>query len=188
MAFLKACATLSDLLHECLTFFSAQQYHSFPSSDEGCIALLLDLFRAHKCMLVLDNVETVLQVGQSDGRYRADYEGYELFIGQLAEGHHQSCVLLTSREKLKIIGPLESPSAPVRSLKVTGLNQQESQELLRERTLLGDEHAWATLVYSYVGNPLALKMVSEIIRDLFGGDIAHFLQQGEIYFNDITLS
>ena len=180
---LKNAPPLSDLLHECLAFFSEQQYHTSPNSIEGCITLLLDLFRMHRCLLILDNIETVLQVGQSDGGYREGYEGYELLIEQCGVSRHQSCLLLTSREKLKITGPLESPSAPVRSIQVTGLNQQESQELLRDRTLVGDEHAWTTIVDAYAGNPLALKMVSEVIRDLFDGNIEHFLQQGEIYFN-----
>jgi len=182
---LKNAPPLRDLLHECIAFFSEQQYHTPPNSTEGCISLLLDLFRTYRCMLVLDNVETALQVGQSDGRYREGYEGYERLIEQFAENKHQSCVLLTSREKLKITGPLESPHAPVRSLQVTGLNLQESQELLHARTLRGDEQAWVAIVHAYAGNPLALKMVSEVIRDLFGGDIAHFFQQGEIYFNGI---
>ncbi len=179
---LKNAPPLSDLLDECLAFFSEQQYHALPNSTEDRVPMLLDLFRKHRCLFILDNVETVLQVGQSDGRYREGYEGYELLIEQCAISRHQSCLLLTSREKLQITGPLESPYAPVRSMQVTGLNQQESQELLRERTLHGDEHAWATIVHAYAGNPLALKMVSEVIRDLFGGDIEHFLEQGEIYF------
>jgi len=182
---LKNAPPLYELLRDCIAFFSEQQYNPLPNSTEDSIAILLHLFRTHRCMLVLDNIETILQSGQSDGSYREGYEGYELLIGRIAESRHQSCVLLTSREKLKITGPLETPSSPVRSLQIKGLNQQESEELLYERTLHGDEQAWQTIVHAYAGNPLALKMVSEIISDLFDGDITHFLQQGEIYFNGI---
>ena len=182
---LKNAPPLHELLRDCIAFFSGHQSHLLTNSDESNISLLLDLFRFHRCMLVLDNVETILQGGSSDGRYREGYEGYERFIERIAESKHQSCVLLTSREKLKITGPLESPSSPVRSLHIKGLNQQESQELLHERLLDGDDAAWESVVQAYVGNPLALKMVSEIISDLFDGDISHFLRQGEIYFNGI---
>jgi len=182
---LKNAPPLHGLLRDCIAFFSEHQSHLLANSDESNISLLLDLFRSHRCMLVLDNVETVLQVGSSDGRYREGYEGYERFIERIAESKHQSCVLLTSREKLKITGPLESPSSPVRSLQIKGLSQQESQELLHERLLDGDDAAWESVVQAYAGNPLALKMVSEIISDLFNGDITHFLQQSEIYFNGI---
>lgn len=182
---LKNAPPLHELLRDCIAFFSEQQSHLLANSDEGNISLLLDLFRSHRCMLVLDNFETILQVGSSDGRYREGYEGYERFIERMAESRHQSCMLLTSREKLKITGPLESPYSPVRSLQIKGLSQQESQELLHERTLHGNDAAWESVVRAYAGNPLALKMVSEIISDLFDGDITHFLQQGEIYFNGI---
>ncbi len=182
---LKNAPPLHELLRDCIAFFSEQQSHLLANSDEGNISLLLNLFRSHRCILVLDNVETILQVSSSDGRYREGYEGYEMFIERLAEGRHQSCVLLTSREKLKITGPLESPSSLIRSLQLKGLSQQESQKLLHEKTLHGNDAAWESVVQAYAGNPLALKMVSEIISDLFKGDITHFLQQGEIYFNGI---
>ncbi len=182
---LKNAPPLHELLRDCITFFSEQQSHLLTNSDESNISLVLDLFRFHRCMLVLDNVETLLQVGSSDGQYREGYEGYERFIERIAESTHQSCILLTSREKLKITGPLESPSSPIRSLSIKGLSQQESQELLRERLLNGDDTAWKSVVQAYAGNPLALKMVAEIISDLFNGDMTHFLQQGEIYFNGI---
>jgi WD40 repeat protein/transcriptional regulator with XRE-family HTH domain len=182
---LKNAPPLHELLRDCLTFFSEDQFEQPVNSDEGNISLLLDLFRSHRCLLVLDNVETILRAGLSDVQYREGYEGYEMFIEQIAEGRHQSCVLMTSREKLKITGPLESLYSPVRSLQIQGLSQQESQQLLSERTLYGNDAAWKSIVQAYAGNPLALKMVSEIISDLFHGDITHFLQQGEIYFHGI---
>jgi hypothetical protein len=38
--------------------------------------LLLDLLRAHRCLLVLDNLETVLQPGQSEGNCVEGYAPY----------------------------------------------------------------------------------------------------------------
>jgi hypothetical protein len=38
------------------------------------------------------------------------------------------------------------------------------------------------LVRYYSGNPLALKLVSEPIRELFGGDIAAFLRRGHNFW------
>jgi hypothetical protein len=63
---------------------------------ERSIALLIELLQKQRCLLVLDNVETLLQAGSLEGRYREGYESYRLLIQRIAETPHQSCLLLTS--------------------------------------------------------------------------------------------
>ncbi len=41
------------------------------------------------------------------------------------------------------------------------------------------------LIDHYAGNPLALKLVSQFIKEVFDGDIAEFLKEGEMIFSDI---
>ena len=41
------------------------------------------------------------------------------------------------------------------------------------------------LIERYGGNPLALKIVAPTIADLFGGEIAAFLEQGELIFGSV---
>src|SRR5207244_12043985 len=43
----------------------------------------------------------------------------------------------------------------------------------------------ARLIEQYGGNPLALKIVAQTIVDLFGGEIAAFLEQGEVIFGGV---
>src|SRR5205085_2933123 len=43
----------------------------------------------------------------------------------------------------------------------------------------------ARLVEMYAGNPLALHIVAETIVELFGGEIAPFLEQGEVIFGSV---
>ena len=54
------------------------------------LALLLEVLRERRCLLVLDNLETVLEPGAAEGRYRAGYEGYGEVLRQVAESEHQS--------------------------------------------------------------------------------------------------
>ncbi len=56
---------------------------------------------------------------------------------------------------------------------------------LREKGLQGTEQDWEGLVSHYGGNPLALKLVAQVIREVFGGAIAAFLSDGEIFFRDV---
>src|SRR5207248_9452605 len=45
--------------------------------------------------------------------------------------------------------------------------------------------AWGRFVASYAGNPLALKIVAQVVSDLFGGDLDRFLEEGELIFNGV---
>jgi hypothetical protein len=66
-------------------------------------------------------------------------------------------------------------AAPVRTLRLGGLDLEASRTLLQDKGLQGDDAAWQALVGRYGGNPLALKVVSQAIAELFGGQIAAFL-------------
>ena len=48
-----------------------------------------------------------------------------------------------------------------------------------------EAHDRARLVEVYAGNPLALNIVAQTIVELFGGEIAPFLQQGEVIFGSV---
>ena len=174
-----------ELVADCITFFSETPPAAFPSSLEQRITQLLSRLQARRCLLVLDNLETLLESGDREGTYLPGYEGYGRLIGRLAESAHQSCVLLTSREKPKEIEPLEGLRSPVRSLRLAGMDEQAAHELLSDKGLSGTPVAWHGLVASYAGNPLALKIVAQAILDLFGGDIDRFLREGELIFNGV---
>ncbi len=175
--------TLGNLI-KCL---SKHQKIDFPESVDGRISQLLDYLRSSRCLLVLDNVDTILGSGERTGYYRQGYEGYgELFrcVGEVA---HQSCLVLTSREKPKEVGLLQGEVLPIRSLQLNGLKEIEGLELLKVKglSLSGSEDEWRILVERYAGNPLALKIVSTTIQDVFDGKVSEFLERDIVVFGDI---
>src|SRR5205807_3167364 len=113
-----------------------------------------------------DKRDAVRGGGGREGGYLPGYEGYRRLIQRPAESAHQSCVLLTSREKPREIEPLEGGRAPVRALRLEGVDEQAAQDLLSGKGLSGTPAAWQRLVASYAGNPLALKIVAQAISDL----------------------
>jgi hypothetical protein len=115
----------------------------------------------------------VLEPNQSEITCRAAHAGFGRLTRVLAEAVHQSCVIITSREIPDDLTLLAGPAA--RSLELVGFSVLEGQELLLDRQITGDAHAWTSLVSRLAGNGLALKIVGEAIRQLFGGDIAGFL-------------
>jgi len=126
-------------------------------------------------LLVLDNLETLLEEGESRGRLRSGYEGYGKLLRRVGETTHQGCLLLTSREKLTDLEPQEGSRRPVRTLRLDGLETAASEQLLAEKEVVGLAHDRARLVEVYAGNPLALNIVAQTIVELFGGEIAPFL-------------
>ncbi len=176
---------LESIVKSCILFLSRQLQAELPESIEDQISLLIEYLRNHRCLLILDNVESVMQAGRRVGQYREEYEGYGRLLQRVGEANHKSCLLLTSREKPKEIARIEGKTSPVRSLPLAGVNQEDGQELLKEQGLLGSDESWPDLVHLYAGNPLALKLVSEPIREVFGGDIASFLREEETVFGDI---
>jgi WD40 repeat protein len=177
---------LADLIH---TLSNGQEV-DLPANTEGRLACLLDYLRQHRCLLILDNAETLLRRDELAGNYREGYDDYgELFkqIGTVKKGEdsHKSCLIITSREKPNEIALLERDNLRVRVLKLDGLDQENARKVISEKItsqVLGNIEE---LIERYRGNPLALKIAATTIQDLFNGDIGQFLEQGTTVFGDI---
>ncbi len=175
------------LLANLIQFLSDEQETeaNLPESVGDTISRLIDYLRKQRCLLVLDNGESLQSSGSRVGQYRQGYEGYGELIRRVGEANHRSCLVLTTREKPKEVASLEGEGLPVRSLQLRGLKEAEGQEILKIKGLSGSEDEFRTLVERYVGNALALKVVATTIKDLFDGKICEFLQQETAVFGDI---
>ena len=177
---------LSSLLPQCIQFVSDQQRIDLPTHIDEQINVLISYLQHHRCLLVLDNVESILRPGSRPGHYLDSYENYGELIRRLGEVAHRSCLLLTSREMPWEVAHLEGRSAPARSLPLSGMEQSAGQKILQDRSLSGSAEQWSSLVDFYSGNPLALKLVSQSIHALFNGNIGKFLQAKETVVGDIN--
>lgn len=180
---------IQELLADLIQFLAVEPETNLPDSFNGCILRLLDRLRRHRCLLVLDNFETIMQACDRGGGYHPGYEGYGQLLQCLGETNHHSTLVLTSREKPREIAAIEGKALRVRSLRLTGLCESAVQEIFSAKgDFSGSTQAWQVLVEHYAGNPLALKMVACAIQDFFDGDIANFidvLQEGTSVFGDI---
>ena len=107
----------------------------------------------------------------------------------MGETQQQSCLLLTSREKPQEIAALEGKTLPVRSLKLTGLNQRQTSQIMQSKGFDAvQEEESKQIMEQYDGNPLFIKLVATAIHELFAGKIDEFLQQETVVFGDIRSS
>lgn len=177
---------LENILADCIYFLLGQTEDKLPSDIDSRISLLLEALRQHRCLLVLDNLETIMELGQLEGDFRVGYQEYGHFLKRIGNTPHQSCVVITSREKPAELDLLEGKNTPVRSLALSGLSIAAGQQILAERELNEQPEAMLELTNRYSGHPLALKLVSSIIAELFGGDIEKFLREGALIFGDVN--
>ncbi len=183
---LKNAPPLASVLRSCLQFLAPTEYAEIPADEEKQVALLLHIFLEQRCLLILDNLEAILQPEQRTGLFLPGYEHYANFLQRVGATRHQSCLLLTSREKPAGLYQMEGQSAPVRSLLLSGMPASEGRALLKEKALQGEEEQWMELIQRYGGNPLALKLISETIREIFAGQIGDFLQQQTFALGNIS--
>jgi len=179
---------VAEILADIIKFLSNQQVIDLPTSVDGRISRLIDYLRSSRCLLVLDNAEVILRGGERVGHYHEEYEGYGELIKRLGEEAHQSCLLLTSREKPKEMTLLEGTF--VRSLQLHGLKQEEGKNIFNQLGYFSAaDEQWQVLIKHYAGNPLALKIVATLTRDLLDSNISilieDYLNSGRFIFDDI---
>src|SRR5256714_1604606 len=177
--------TCEALLESCLQVLAPQALSDVSASPERRQDLLLECLRSRRVLLVHDNLESFLEEGEDSGPIRPGYDGFIRVLRRIAETEHQSCLLLTSREKPGDLVPLEGNRAPVRALRLARLEAGACLQLLAEKGVAGSTSEQLQLIEAYAGNPLALKIVARTIVELFDGQIVPFLEQGEVVFGGV---
>ncbi len=158
---------LADLLHE-LT-------EALPeASSNQLVNELTEQLQRQRILLIFDGWD-VFFGGASAGIYQDSFQDYKRLLSHLWQHSHQSCILVTSRERLADASLL---GASVVSYPVRALETEAAFQLLKHKGLTQFDHQDGTrLVEAYGGNPLALQLSASRIRDHFNGNIADFLEQ-----------
>lgn len=180
---------VESLLAQLIQVLSHHQETRVFESIADLLSRLVQHLQEKRCLLILDNAESILEDCNRAGVYRAGYEGYGQLFKIVGETHHKSCLLLTSREKPQGLNGLEGDKLPVRCHQIQGLSTQAGREVFSAiGTYKGGDEDWSILIERYIGNPLALKIVATFIRDVFDSNLSHFLRflkQEPFIFDDI---
>lgn len=169
---------LSSVLIDLVSLLSQQQ------DTDGSIDRLMYWLRQSRCLIIFDNLETILQAGDAAGHYRPGYENYGELVSLVGETQHQSCIILTSREKPTEVATLEGIDFAVRSLQLSG-SLETTMALIQTKGLIGTPEQQQELCHRYGCSPLAIKIVATSISDLFDGEIGAFIEQDTTVFNSI---
>ncbi|MBD3887232.1 NACHT domain-containing protein [Phormidium tenue FACHB-886] len=173
---LRNAPTLETILMQWLAILSNQQ------ETQPSLQTLLHYLQHYRCLLMLDNLESVLS--KKAGMYRQGYESYGELFRLVGETSHQSSLIVTSREKTIELSTLEGDHFPVCCLSLKGSNEA-SQYLLQAKGLKGTTEQQKQLCDRYSNSPLAIKIIAATIQDLFDGEIGTFLQEETMVFHGI---
>ena len=186
---LRNAPSVESVIKDCMAYLLPQVLPQLPDHIDGLINWLLQALRNCPCLIILDNLESILQEGSRTGNYRQGFEGYGQLLRSLSESPHSSQIIITSREMPRGLTAREGRDLPVRCLKLSGLMTADSQAIFHYKgTFFGSEADWQQLTDRYAGNPLALKIAASAIRDFFGSNIGQFLhlvQQEAFILDDI---
>ncbi|MBD2512780.1 MULTISPECIES: NB-ARC domain-containing protein [unclassified Nostoc] len=178
---------LTDLVADLLRIlaYSENQELNLPESIQARTSKLFDYLRSHRCLVILDSAESLLQGDRNtdSNAYGRQYAEYGTFFNRIIEEQHQSCLLLTSREPFIDFNRLQKKGQPVRTVKLEGLGK-EALEIFRLYGLT-NEDKWGDLIQTYRGNPLSLKMLAEKIQRFFCGSVKDFLDFQTVLMTDI---
>lgn len=173
--------TLPNLLHDCITFLGDQP----ETPPQEPLGYLLEVLRTYRCLIILDDVETLLRSGQLAGQYREGYQAYSDLITRLGQERHQSCLLLITREKPREISSLAGQTLPIRDFQLGGLDVDSAHQILQMKGVKAQTRGTFELIQLYRGHPLALKLMATTIQDIFGGQIYEFLNQSTLVLGDV---
>ncbi|GAB4211860.1 MAG: NB-ARC domain-containing protein [Synechococcales cyanobacterium] len=172
--------TLDTVLTDLTALLSGQQ------ETQPKLERLLHWLRTHRCLVILDNVESIMTVGERAGHYAQAYANYGDLFRVLATASHQSCVMLTSREKPAELSVVEGIGASAQSLVLKG-SREAALALLEAKAVQASAAEKEQLIQFYDANPLSLKIVASSIQSLFDGDVSTFLQEDTLIFNGLNL-
>jgi hypothetical protein len=173
---------LETTLKNLLEFLLNQPEIELPSSIPERLSLLREYLRKNRCLIILDDVQTILSSGQLAGNYRPECENYSILFRQIGETTHNSCLILNSWEPPREVTALKGENSPVRSLQLKGIDAAAA-EIFRQKSLLNPE-TWENLINAYRGNPLWLKIVATTIQEIFRGRVAEFLKYDMLFLGE----
>ncbi|NER22487.1 MAG: NACHT domain-containing protein [Symploca sp. SIO1C2] len=172
---------IREFLTELIQSFPHSAQEELPNNVQGKLSRLVHCLRTIRCLLVLDGIESVLQVSEVESQTHTsrkipDCDWYQRLLKRLAEVLHNSCVVVTTCQKQPEIKHFVGDNSPRRFLHLQGLSLEDCKALCnREGILSGTQTDWENLMNYYGGNPLFLKIAATTIHNLFNSNIGEFL-------------
>ncbi|AFZ09916.1 hypothetical protein Osc7112_5704 [Oscillatoria nigro-viridis PCC 7112] len=135
-----------------------------------------NLLRQQRCLIVLDDFQELFSKGELAGEFKTEYKTYQNLLTTIANIEHQSSLILISQEPCQEMISLDEDLYPIKCLELQGLDNTE----IVKKWGFKDDEAWTDLSDLYGGNPVYLKDIASLIKNIFGGKVADFLKEDSL--------
>jgi WD40 repeat protein len=163
---LREAPTVETIISDSIKHITQHQSLKLPPNLSDQIELLIQQLKKHRCLIILDNIESILPCTPQETN------NYEKLFQRIGQSSHQSCLIITSREQPASLQQIQSPI--IRTLQLFGI--QQASQILTDRGIQGTDQEIDWLINKYQGNPLALEIVTEIIKNIYHSSIHSFSQ------------
>jgi hypothetical protein len=183
---LRSLPSLETLVSDLIMFFRQSNETEIPFDHPPVMADLIETFRNSRCLVILDNFESLFQEKKLTAYYQSGYENYGQLLKQIAQTRHQSSVLLLSRETpLELMG-LAGEHLPTRLLTLKGLTAPTVEQFLSYQGISGsNQNTLSQLMADYSGHPMALQQIATTVQTLFHGNLKELLQTNTIFVGEV---
>lgn len=142
-----------------------------PDSEDELIAQLIVCIEKEQTLIILDNMESIMDIGNNSGKILSSYCGYNKFIQSMLGIETCSTIIVSGREKLDLGNRNDLRYTPIR---LGGINVTQAKMLLDKFDLNGSNREWEKFVDTYSGNALTLKIVASEINEFYGKSLKDF--------------
>src|SRR2546428_1265920 len=91
--------TFSNIMTDCMRYFSEEPAKDAESDTNSKLEFFITCLEKRRCLLILDNFESLLKSGSLVGEYADGYRECGKLLNLVCSRLHRSCLILTSREK-----------------------------------------------------------------------------------------
>jgi hypothetical protein len=172
---IKLSQSLDNIITETLTGINTA-----PIQTDNKLTQLFNLLREQRCLIILDDLQELFTSAQFAGQYKSEYKDYKTLFTKMSEIEHQSSLILISQEQCQEMLCLDEELYPVKCLELEGV---ENIKILRNQGLK-DEESWSKLINLYEGNPVYLKDIASLIKNVFLGKVAEFLAEDSLILTE----
>jgi NB-ARC domain len=144
--------------------------------NDNKLTQFFNLLRQKRCLIILDDFQELFIKGELAGEFKTEYKNYQNLLTTIANIEHQSSLILISQEQCQEMVSPDEELYPIKCLELQGL---DNTEILRKWGLKDDE-TWEKLSDLYGGNPVYLKDIASLIKNIFGGKVADFLKEDSL--------
>ena len=164
------------LVKNCLKLISLQlnlDISEIPDNFDNLLNLLVQYLRQYHCLLIIDDLQSIIEVGSTAVYYRNGYERYGHLLRCLITSQHQSLTIATSRVKPKLLSFYSREQ--VRFLTLKGLQYDSLNKIFQHRSKSNiPELKWQKMWQYYMYNPQIINIVATKIERLENTEIGEF--------------